>query len=234
MLKKLYQKELNYYLNNPLGYIILILFSIFANFWYIKDIFVVGTSSMRAFFDSVPWFLMIFIPALTMRIFSEEKKANTIEVLLTLPIKEWSVVLAKFFALLTLIIIGLLLTVSLPLSLSLLSKVYLPEVIVGYFGLILFSSMMIAFSMIFSLLTKNQIVAFLISLLGIFSFLVLGSDFFASIVPRLINDLIIYYTPLYHLSFFNRSILELRSIVYFFSFTLVFLLINKFFLENRD
>ncbi len=234
MFKKLYQKELSYYLNNPLGYIILILFSVFANFWYVKDVFVVGTASMRAFFDSVPWFLMIFIPALTMRIFAEEKKVNTIEVLLTLPVKEWQIVFAKFFALLTLIIIGLLLTVSLPLSLSILSKIYLPEVLVGYLGLILFSAMMVAFSMIFSLLTKNQIIAFLVSLLGIFSFLVSGSDFFAGVVPRLINDVIIYYTPLYHLSFFNRSILELRSIVYFVSFTLTFLLVNKFFLENRD
>ncbi len=233
-MKKLYQKELNYYLNNPLGYIILILFSVFANFWYVKDVFVVGTASMRAFFDSVPWFLMIFIPALTMRIFAEEKKVNTIEVLLTLPVKEWEIVLAKFFALLTLVIIGFSLTLSLPVSLSLLSKIYLPEVLVGYLGLILFSSMMIAFSMIFSLLTKNQIVAFLISLLGIFSFLVLGSDFFAGFLPRVVNDLIIYYTPLYHLSFFNRSILELRSVVYFVSFTLAFLLVNKFFLENRD
>ncbi len=233
-MKKLYQKELNYYLNNPLGYIILILFSVFANFWYVKDVFVVGTASMRSFFDSVPWFLMIFIPALTMRIFAEEKKVNTIEVLLTLPIKEWQIILAKFFALLTLIVVGLLLTISLPLSLSFLSKIYLPEVLVGYLGLILFSAMMIAFSMIFSLLTKNQIVAFLISFLGIFSFLVLGSEFFAGVVPRFINDLIIYYTPLYHLSFFNRSILELRSMVYFLSFTLAFLLVNEFFLENRD
>lgn len=234
MIKILYKKELSYYLNNPLGYLIVILFAVFANFWFVKDVFVVGTTSMRAFFEFVPWLLLIFIPALTMRIFSEEKRANTLEVLLTLPVKEGGVVLAKFFALLTMVFLSLLLTAGLPISLSLLSKIYLPEVIIGYLGLLFFSSMMIGFSMIFSFLTKNQIVAFLSSLLGGFVFLVLGSDFFAGYLPKFIADLIIYYTPLYHLSFFNRTVLELRSIGYFFSFTLAFLLINKFLLESRE
>lgn len=234
MLKNLYKKELSYYLNNPLGYIIVILFAIFANFLFVKDIFVVSTTSMRAFFDFVPWLLMVFIPALSMRIFSEEKRGNTIEVLLTLPVKEWEIVLAKFFTLLTMVFLSLLLTIGLPISLSLLSKIYLPEVILGYLGLLFFSAMLIAFSMIFSLLTKNQIVAFLASVLGSFVFLVLGSDFFAGYLPKVIIDLIVYYTPLYHLSFFNRTVLEWRSVGYFFTFTLAFLLINKFLLESRD
>ena len=234
MIKTLYKKELNYYLNNPLGYIIAILFAIFANFWFIKDVFVVGSTSMRSFFDFTPWLLMVFIPALSMRIFSEEKRSNTIEVLLTLPVKEWEIVLAKFFTLLTMVFFSLLLTMGLPLSLSFLSKIYLPEVFVGYLGLLFLSGLMISFSMIFSLLTKNQIVAFLISLLGNFVFLVLGSDFFAGYLPKVVFDLIIYYTPLYHLSFFNRSVLELRSVGYFFTFTLTFLLISKFLLESRD
>lgn len=234
MLKTLYKKELKYYLDNPLGYIIVILFAVFANFWFIKDVFVVGTTSMRSFFDFTPWLLMIFIPALSMRIFSEEKRLNTIEVLLTLPVREWEIVLAKFFTLLTMVFFSLLLTLGLPLSLSFLSKIYLPEVVVGYLGLLFLSAMLIAFSMIFSLLTKNQIVAFLVSVLGSFVFLVLGSDFFAGYLPKLITDLIIYYTPLYHLSFFNRTVLELRSVGYFVTFTLAFLLVNKFILESRD
>ena len=234
MLKALYKKELNYYLNNPLGYIIAILFAVFVNFWFIKDVFVVGTTSMRSFFDFTPWLMMVFIPALAMRVFSEEKKSNTIEVLLTLPVEEWEIILAKFFTLLTMVFLSLLLTIGLPLSLSFLSKIYLPEIIIGYLGLLFLSGLMISFSMIFSLLTKNQIVAFLISLLGNFVFLVLGSDFFAGYLPKIISDLIIYYTPLYHLSFFNRTVLELRSIGYFFTFTLAFLLVSKFLLESRD
>jgi ABC-2 type transport system permease protein len=234
MLKALYKKEISYYLNNPVGYIILILFGVFANFWFVKDIFVVGTASMRAFFDFTPWLLLLFIPALTMRIFAEEKRNNTIEVLLTLPVSERQIVWAKFHALLTLVGIGLLLTISLPLTLAFLAKVYLPEVIVGYLGLLLLSAFLISLSMIFSLLSKNQVVAFLSSLLAGFFLFVLGSEFLSNFLPKIVLDLFIYYTPLYHLFSFNRAVLDLRSIVYFVSSTIAFLLICKFLLENRD
>ena len=110
---KLFKKELDYYLNNPIGYVVLILFVVFANFLYIKDIFVVGSASLRPFFGVLPWLLMIFIPALAMRSVAEEKRSNTIEVLLTLPISETQIVIAKFMALMILMGIGLLLTIGL-------------------------------------------------------------------------------------------------------------------------
>ncbi len=230
----LYKKELQYYLNNPIGYIVVILFSVFVNFLFVKDIFVVGVASMRGFFDIAPWLLMIFIPAVTMRIFSEEKRINTLEILLSLPVGEEKIVIAKFLALLTIVAIGLGLTFSLPLSLSFLTKIYLPEVIVGYLGLILFSIMAISFSMIFSLLTKNQVVAFLASAIVIFISLVLGGDFFASILPRLVRDFLIYFSPQYHLLNFEKGVIDLRGVFYFLSGTIIFLLINIFLLKNRD
>jgi len=131
-MKTLYKKELNYYLNNPIGYIILVLFGVFANFLFVKDIFVVGSASMKPFFSFLPWLLLVFIPALTMRIFAEEKRTNTIEVLLTLPVSETQIVLAKFFTLVTVTGLGLILTFGLPLTLSILTKVYYPEILIGY------------------------------------------------------------------------------------------------------
>src|SRR5438045_3150828 len=100
-MKPLYKKELNFYLNNPIGYITIVLFAAIANFLFVKDIFLAGSASMRPFFDLVPWLLLIFIPALAMRSFSEERKSNTLELLLTLPVSETQIVLAKFFALVT-------------------------------------------------------------------------------------------------------------------------------------
>lgn len=233
-MKTLYKKEFNYYLNNPIGYIIVILFSVFVNFLFVKDIFVVGVASMRGFFDIAPWLLMIFIPALTMRICAEERKSNTLEVLLTLPVDESKIVIAKFFALLTLLAIALFLTFSLPLSLSFLTKIYLPEVLVGYLGLILFSTMMISVSMIFSLLTKNQVVAFLSSIIVIFISLVLGGDFFASSLPRIVRDFLVYFSPQYQLLGFEKGVVDLRAVFYFASATVIFLLINILLLKNRD
>ncbi|PIP64492.1 hypothetical protein CO083_03765 [Candidatus Roizmanbacteria bacterium CG_4_9_14_0_8_um_filter_34_12] len=230
---KLFRKELNYYLNNPVGYIVLILFAVFANFLYIKDIFVIGSASLRPFFGVLPWLLMIFIPALAMRSFAEEKRSNTIEVLLTLPISETQIVIAKFMALMILMGIGLLLTIGLTVSLSMLSKIYYPEILVGYLGAIFLSMTLISLSMFFSSLTKNQIAAFLGSVITIFVLLVMGTDFFATVFPRTIQEGMTIFTPLYHLQNFTKGLIDFRSVFYFISMTITFLFLTVVNLEKR-
>ncbi|OGK09348.1 hypothetical protein A2767_03900 [Candidatus Roizmanbacteria bacterium RIFCSPHIGHO2_01_FULL_35_10] len=233
-MKHLYKKELNYYLNNPIGYIVVILFAVFANLLFVKDIFIVGSASMRPFFNFLPWLLLIFIPALTMRILSEEKRTNTIEILLTLPISETQIVISKFLALVTVSGIGLLLTIGLPISLSVITKVYLPEILAGYTGGILLAGFYISLSMFFSSQTKNQVVAFLGSALTIFFLLVLGTDFTANVLPRVIHDFLIYFSPFNHLSNFVKGLIDLRSIFYFVSFIVMFLFLTIVDLEKRN
>ena len=230
----LYKKELNYYLNNPLGYIIIVVFGLFANFLFVKDIFVVGSASMQPFFGLMPWLLVIFIPALAMRIFAEEKRTNTIEVLLTMPVSETNIVLAKFLALLTLVSFGLTLTLSLPISLAIVSKLYLPEVIVGYVGLILLSASFISLAMFFSSLTKNQVAAFLVSVVSLFLITLFSSDFFASVLPKIVNDYLGYFAPLYHLNNFVKGVVDLRSLFYFLSFIAIFFIFTVVELKERD
>jgi len=233
-MKGFFKKEINYYLNNPIGYIIIILFSVFVNFFFVKDIFVSSVTSVKPLFNLLPWFLLIFIPALSMRIFSEEKRSNTIEILLTLPIKEEQVVFSKFFSLLVLYFLSLLLTFGFVIFLFLFSKLYLPEVLVGYFGEILFGASLIAFSLYISNKTKNQVVAFLISVLSIFLFLVLSSDFVASVVPRIIIDNLIYFSPVYHLQNFVNGVIDFRSLIYFLSFIGLFLELTIIDLKKRS
>ena len=230
----LYKKELGYYLNNSLGYIIIVVFGLFANFLFIKDIFVIGSASMRPFFGLTPWLLVIFIPALAMRIFAEEKRNNTIEVLLTMPISEVNIVLAKFLALLTLIILSLMLTVSLPVSLAVVSKLYLPEIAVGYLGLILLGASFASLAMFFSSLTKNQVAAFLISVVILFLITLFSSDFFASVLPKVINDYLGYFAPLYHLNNFVKGVVDFRSLFYFLSFIITFFVLTVVELKKRD
>lgn len=230
----LYKKELGYYFNNPVGYIILILFGLFANFLYVKDIFVVGSASMRPFFSVLPWLFLVFIPAISMRAISEEKRTNTIETLLTLPISETQIVLAKFFALLTLAKIGLALTLALPVTVSLLTKLYLPEVLVGYIGATLLAALYISITLFFSSQTKNQVVAFLLSILVLFLLSVMSTEFVATVLPKFILDALSYVTPLYHLENFVRGLLDLRSVIFFLSFTTAFLLLTIIDLEKRQ
>ena len=229
----LYKKEINYYLNNPVGDISIILFALFANFLFVKDIFVVESASMRPFFAFLPWLFMILIPALSMRILSEEKRMNTIEILLTLPISETQIVIAKFLALLTLTIIGLLLTIGLPISLSFITKIYYPEIIVAYGGVIALASALISLSMFFSVRTKNQVVAFLSSVIVIFLLMVMATDFLATVLPRFIEDYFSYLTPLYHYQNFIKGVIDIRSLFYFLSFCITFLFLTIIDLERR-
>ena len=232
-MKYLYKKEINYYLNNPLGYIVVILFAVFANFLFVKDLFLVGSASMRSFFAILPWLLMIFIPALTMRILAEEKRTNTIEVLLTLPISETQIILAKFFALTTIVSLAFVLTVALPVSLGFLTKMYLPEIFIGYLGSILLAAAFIGLSMFFSGQTSNQVVAFLASVLTIFVLLVLSTDFTASVLPKIIQDFLSYFSPSYHLQNFIKGVVDLRSLFYFLSMNILFLFLTIIDLEKR-
>lgn len=230
----LFKKELGYYLNNAVGYIIVILFAVFANFLFVKDIFLVGSASMQPFFGLLPWLLMIFIPALTMRILSEEKRTNTIETLLSLPVSETQVVLAKFFALMVLVTLGLILTLSLPVSLSFLTSIYIPEVLIGYLGVLLLSAAFVSLSMFFSSQTKNQVVAFLISVVASFFFLVISTDFLSTILPKFVQDVTSYFSPIYHLQNFVKGVVDFRSFFYFASFIIVFLFLTIVDLEKRS
>src|SRR3989338_10388818 len=233
-MKTLYKKELQYYLNNPIGYIVIVLFAVFANFLFVKDIFVVGSVSMRSFFQLLPWLFIIYIPALSMRIVAEEKRTNTLEVLLTLPLSETQVILAKFLALVTIVGVSLTLTLGLPVSLSFLSGLYLPEIVAGYFGSLLLASFFISLSMFFSSQTKNQVVAFLLSILALFLFTVISTDVTASILPRSIQDFLVIFSPMNHLLNFIKGVIEVRSLFYFISGTLVFLFLAVIDLEKRE
>lgn len=230
----LYKKELGSYLNNPVGYIVLVLFAILANFLFMKDVFATGSVSLKPFFALLPWLLLVFIPALSMRGFAEEKRTNTIEILLTLPITETQIVIAKFAALITIVTLGFLLTISLPLSFSYLSHIYLPEVIVGYTGSILLAASFIAISLFFSSTTKNQIVSFLISLVSIFVLLGITSELFTSFLPKLAQDAITYFGPVYQFQAFVKGTLDIRSIFFFISLTALFIFLTIIQLEKRD
>lgn len=229
----LYKKELSYYLDNAIGYIVVILFAAFANFLFVKDLFVVGTASMRLFFGFLPWLFLIFIPALSMRILSEEKRTNTIETLLTLPVSETQIVLAKFLALVSVMTIGLVLTISLPISLAFLSGLYIPETIVGYIGVICMGASFIAISMFFSSQTKNQVVAFLTSIIVLFLLTVLATDFMSTVLPESILDYAAIFSPIYHLQNFIKGIIDIRSVFYFFGLTSIFLFLTITDLEKR-
>ncbi|MBP9691585.1 ABC transporter permease subunit [Candidatus Woesebacteria bacterium] len=237
-MKALLKKELGFYLNNPIGYIVIGIFAVFANFMFVKDIFVTGSASLRPFFDILPWLFMVFIPSLTMRMISEEKRTNTMEVLLSLPISESQIVFSKFASVFVLSLIGLALTAGLPISMYALTgetggRIYLPEVIVGYLGVALLAASFVAISLFFSSLTKNQIVAFLGSVITIFFLVIFSTDFAASVIPPFVQGSLNYLSPVTQIAGFVKGVIDLRAIFYFVSFTSLFLFLTVIDLEKR-
>jgi len=230
----LLKKELGLYFNTPLGYVVTVLFAIFANFLFVRDIFLRGDSSMRTFFEFAPWLILVFAPAISMRIFAEEKRVNTLEVLLGLPVSETMIVLAKLLALFIFSAISFALTISIPITLALIGRPAVSEIIVSYAGILFMSLACISLSIFFSSLTKNQIVAFLSSVILLFFLLLLGSDFLAPVLPRILREYMVLLSPLIHLETFLKGIIDFRSLIYFLSFTALFTVLTVINLEKRD
>lgn len=216
-MKALIQKELRYYFNNPIGFIVVGLFAFAANFLFLKDIFMYSSASLRPFFNVIPWISLIFVPALAMRMMAEEKRTNTLEILLSLPVTEAQIVGAKFVALCILLILGLILTLALPIALVILTKLYVPELAVGYLGSFLYMAAAGGVSLFFSSQTKNQVVAFLFSILTLFIAITMNSDFMANIIPLGLQNYVNMISPLYHLQNFIKGVIDIRSLFYFIS-----------------
>jgi len=107
-IKTIYQKELRSYFNSPIAYIVIIVFLIIAGYFFTNGLFQNNLATLRSLFDIIPFIFLFFIPAITMRLFSEEKKQGTIELLLTKPITDYELVAGKFLAAFMLTLITLL------------------------------------------------------------------------------------------------------------------------------
>lgn len=230
----LLKKELSYYLNNAVGYIVIILFAVFANFLFMRDAFVTGSVSMRSFFNLIPWLFLILIPAVVMRSLSEEKRLNTVEILLTLPISETQIILSKFITHLILLFFSLFLTMLIPASFTILSGFYIPEIIIGYAGCLIMGASFISTSLFFSSQTKNQIISFLLSSLALFLLIGVSSELFSSFLPKSVQDILIFLGPINHFQNFIKGIIDLRSVFYFTSISIVFIFLTIVQLEKRD
>lgn len=230
----IFKKELGHYFNNPFGYILVVLASLLTNVFFIRDIYSVGLVSMKPLLLIHYWVLTLLIPALCMRSFAEERKTGTIESLLTLPIKEKDIVFGKMLSVLTIVGVYLILSWVLPLSFSFLSGLYLPEILIGYIGLVGVACMFITFCMYVSLKTSNQVVVFFVSALSLFLLSVFSADLVSSFIPRWLSDYVLFLTPLPQLEIFTKGLLDVRSIFYFISFTAVFLYAVITQLKHRD
>lgn len=229
----LFKKELLSYFNSPIAYIFIGVFLIVGNWLFFKNFFLYGQNIMRSYFDLLPWIFLFFAPALTMRLWAEEKKSGTIEFLLTLPITNWQVVMAKFFSALVFLFITLILSISIPVTLSTLGNVDYGPIFGGYLGAILLGGAYLSLGMFISSMTKNQIIAFIVALASCFIVYIIGADFVLVSAPQFLVPFMKFLGLGSHFYNISKGIIDSKDIIYYFSFIFLFLFLNTKVIEGR-
>ncbi len=227
----IFKKELKSYFYSPVAYIVIVVFLIITGWFFTSTLFVAGVITMRNVFDIIPFILLFFIPAISMRTFSEEKKSGTIELLLTKPITDYDIILGKFFSTLTLAVLTFIPTVIYVVSLKLLGPLDIGSIFSAYLGLVLMAGLYISIGLFASSLTENQVVAFIISFLIIFALFMMNK--ILMFVPPILVPIIEFISTDFHFSSISRGVIDTKDLIYYFSGIYIMLLLTKTSLEGR-
>ncbi len=238
----LYKKEISIFFSTIIGYLIIGLFLLISSLilWHdISEINILDNAyaSMYSFFSIAPLIFLLFIPSVSMRVFSEEFNTGTIETLITKPISSFEIVTAKFFAVLSLVIIAILPTITYVISIYFLGETTgnldLAAVVGSYIGLLLLSSIFASISVYASSLSSNQIVAFILAII-MSSFFFFGFDILSQLPYLQIVDLTLQKIGIsYHYNMMSKGLLKLSDLVYFMSVSLLFIKLTEAVIKNK-
>jgi len=229
----LFKKELMSYFNSPIAYIFIGVFLVTGNWLFFKNFFLIGEASMRGYFELLPWIFLFLCPAITMRLWSEEKKACTIEFLLTLPVTDWQVVWGKFLGALAFLSIALATTFTLPITIASLGNLDWGPVIGSYIGSLLLGGSYLSLGLFISSLTKNQIIAFVLGLAACFGFFIVGANFVLMGAPQFLVPIMNFLGLGNHFYNIAKGVIDTKDLIYYFSFIFIFLWLNARMIESR-
>ena len=229
----IFRREFASYFDSPLAYLVIPAFLVLVGGFslFFQDVFDAGIASMRTVFFWSAVFFLLLIPAVTMRLFAEEKRTGSLELLVTMPIRESELVLGKYLAALSLMTVALALTITYPITLSRYGDLDWGPVAGGYLGLFLLGASFAAIGTAASSLTKNQVVAFLLAL--VVCLVPFATGFALSRVPGPLLPLVQYVSFDYHFNNLARGVVDSRNLVYYGSVIGLFLHVAVFALERR-
>lgn len=227
------KKELKNYFNSPLAYIFISIFLVILGWLFFRSFFLQGQANMRFYFNLIPWVYLFLIPAITMRLWAEEKKLNTAEILFTWPIKDYEAVVGKFLASLFFLIITLILSLSIPITISYLGNLDWGIVIASYIGAIFLGAAFLAIGLFISSLTDNQIIAFILSVALSFVIFIIGESLVLYAIPNFFVNLFQFLGAGYHFNSISRGVLDSRDVIYYLSIIGIFLYLNTRQIESR-
>lgn len=235
----IFKRELASYFATPLAFIFIIIFLFITGIFtfYVGNFFERGQADLRPFFTFHPWLYLFLIPAIAMRLWAEERKSGSIELLLTLPLSSTAAVLGKFLAAWAFIGVALVLTFPMWITVAYLGKPDHGVILAGYIGSFLMAGSYLAIGACLSAVTKNQVIAFVLSVVVCFLFTVSGApmvlDFFQAWAPKFLVTTIASFSFLTHFNAISLGVIEVRDLVYFASLIAFWLYANLVVVEYK-
>ena len=237
--KAIFKRELGAYFESPVAYVFIIIFLLLLGFltFNIGRFFENNTADFRGFFDWHAWVYLFLIPAVAMRLWAEDRRLGTIELILTLPVTVTEAILGKFFAAWCFIGICLALTLPIIFTVSYLGDPDIGVAAGGYIGSFLLSGSFLSVGIMTSSMTKSQIISFILSVV-ISLFLILAGyppvlDALYGLTPIWVVNVISQFSFLSHFNSMQRGVIDLRDLFYFFSVMIFFLFVTGLVIQNR-
>ncbi len=218
----LIKKELKAFFDHPTAYILLIVFVVVNSFFFFRVIFVSGLSTLKPMFDFLPWLWLFLVPAITMRLVAEERRIGTFDLLL-LQYKLWQIIIAKITAVLIFLIVALLLTLPIPVWLAHFGSFDWGQIAAQYLAALLLALALTTIGFFASTLTKNQVVAFIISLFISFFLIIAGLEVVIVETSGIIRTIFEQLSLLTHYQNVSRGVVDLNDLIYFVSVPFVFI-----------
>ena len=235
----LLKREIDGYFSTPIAYVFIVIFLLLSGIFtfYFGQFFVRSQADLLPFFNFHPWLYMVFIPAITMRLWAEERKTGTIELLFTLPVTTTQAVVSKFLAAWVFTGVALGLTFPLWLAVNYLGKPDNGVILASYIGSFLMAGGFLAIGACISAFTKNQVVAFVITLLACMIVNLTGfpavMEYLYDFLPPVLVETVSSFSFLTNFDAISKGLIDLRSLVYFSSLIIFWLFANTVVIEAK-
>jgi gliding motility-associated transport system permease protein len=240
IINALFRRELRSYFATPIAYVFIVIFLVLMGVFtfYLGGFYEQGQADLRAFFNFHPWLYLFLVPAISMRLWAEEKNNGSVELLMTLPITPWQAVLGKYFAAWAFTGIALVLTFPIWITVNYLGDPDNGTILAAYVGSLLMAGGFLAIGSCLSAFTKSQVIAFVISVVFCFGFLLSGFpmvlDAFSGWAPQAIVDAVASLSFLTHFTNISRGVIDFRDLVYFALLIATFLYANTIVLQWKQ
>lgn len=225
------KRELRAYFDSPAAYVVLVVFLLITGWFFSTSIFLENVASLRSVFNVAPFVFLFFVPAITMSTFAEERRSGTLELLLTMPVRDSQVIAAKILAVGLMLLSAIGLTIIYAITMALLGDLDFGATVGGYVGMFLFGITAGAIGIFASSLTRNQIVAFILGFAIIFALFLL--DKITAFLPGGLAGFVEYLGLDYHYRNLLRGVIDSRDVLYYLSVTLFAAVCTAYTLARR-